>query len=51
MSIPELKLAQRQTRLIKATQVHLRPGQAGWDERAAEWRDRDRERRGATPIL
>lgn len=45
MSVPELKLRQRESRLIEATQVHFRPGQVGWEERAAEWTARDRARR------
>ncbi|HEU4454402.1 MAG TPA: hypothetical protein VFR81_15140, partial [Longimicrobium sp.] len=51
MSIPELKLAQRQARLLEGTQVHYRPGQAGWDERAAEWLARERARRGLVAPL
>ncbi|HEX6372887.1 MAG TPA: hypothetical protein VF006_28450 [Longimicrobium sp.] len=51
MSIPELKLAQRQARLLEGAQVRFSPGQAGWDERAAEWPARARARRGlASPL-
>ncbi|HEX8320454.1 hypothetical protein [Longimicrobium sp.] len=51
MSVPELKLAQRQARLLEAVQVGFRPGRAGWDERAREWTARERARRGMTEIL
>ena len=51
MSVAELKLAQRQARLLESTQVHFNPGQAGWNERAEAWMDRDRARRGLTPML
>ena len=51
MSIPELKLAQRQARLLEGTQVHFSPGQAGWDERAREWSAAERARRGMTSVL
>jgi hypothetical protein len=51
MSVGELKLAQRQARLIEPAQVRYRPGRAGWDERADEWSAREQARRGlVTPI-
>jgi hypothetical protein len=51
MSVPELKLAQRQARSLEAAQVRFRPGRAGWDERAREWTVRERARRGMTEIV
>ncbi|HEX2188936.1 MAG TPA: hypothetical protein VHG51_08570, partial [Longimicrobiaceae bacterium] len=51
MSVAELKLAQREARLLEATQVRFRPGRAGWDERAREWTAEERARRGMTPLL
>jgi len=51
MSVAELILAQRQARLLEDTQVHYRPGQAGWNKRAAESMDVDQARRGITPLL
>ena len=51
MSVGELKLAQRQARLIEPAQVRYRPGRAGWDDRAEEWTARDQARRGLTPTI
>ncbi|MDB4949402.1 MAG: hypothetical protein JWM27_2051, partial [Gemmatimonadetes bacterium] len=51
MSVPELKLAQRQARNLEATQVRFRPGRAGWAERAEGWAEQDRARRGLADPL
>ena len=51
MSVPELKLAQRQARLLEGTQVRYRPGRAGWEERAGEAWARDRAQGGVTPRI
>lgn len=51
MSVAELKLAQRQARLLESTQIHYTPGQAGWNERAGESMERDRARRGVNRLL
>jgi hypothetical protein len=51
MSVPELELAQRQARILESPQVHFRPGNAGWNERASESMDRDGTRRGLTPLV
>lgn len=51
MSIPELKLAQRQARVLEAAQLRFRPGGIGWDERAAEWSAREQARRGGMPSI
>jgi hypothetical protein len=51
MSVPELKLAQRQARVLEAAQMRFRPGGIGWDERAAEWSAREHARRGGMPVI
>jgi hypothetical protein len=51
MSVPELKLAQRQARNLEAAQVRFRPGRTGWSERAEGWTEQDRVRRGLADPL